>query len=71
VQIQWDPSNQITVTNNLQIKPAEELSTQIGLKNIRSRYSFITDREVTVEQNDQYFRVTVPLLQSIYEGVDY
>ncbi len=71
VQIQWNPSNQISVTNNLQIKPPEELSTQIGLKNIRSRYSFITDREIIVEQNDQYFRVTVPLLQSVYEGADY
>jgi hypothetical protein len=71
VHIQWQQPNRVMVTNNLQIKPAEELSTQIGLKNIRSRYSFITDREVSVEQGDQYFRVSIPLLESVYEGVDY
>jgi sensor histidine kinase YesM len=71
VQIEWQQPDRVMVTNNLQIKPAGELSTQIGLKNIRSRYSYITAREVAVEQSDQYFRVTIPLLESVYEGVDY
>jgi LytS/YehU family sensor histidine kinase len=71
VQVEWDPANTIAVTNNLQPRPVEELSTQIGLKNIRSRYSFITDREVMVEHTSQYFRVTIPLLQNVYEGADY
>lgn len=51
----------LTVTNNLQVKD-ETSGTGVGLKNIASRYAFLTDREVVIEKDDHHFTVKVPLI---------
>jgi len=53
---------QITVKNNLQLRPKPVSSTGLGQKNIQQRYRLITGKSVTIEKSDQEYRVTLPLL---------
>lgn len=53
----------IEVTNNLQEKEVKEESTQTGLKNIRDRYVFLSDKQVVIEKSDTQFTVKIPLLE--------
>ncbi|NER17005.1 sensor histidine kinase [Spongiivirga citrea] len=53
---------EISIKNNLHKRPAEEPSTQLGLKNIQKRYSFYTDKKVGCVVAEGFFRVTIPLL---------
>ncbi len=71
VRIEWTEPDQLEISNNIQLKPVKEHSTQIGLKNIRSRYAFITDRKVQISQNGQHFSVTIPLLRKMHESINY
>jgi len=55
-------NNYIIVKNNLQIKNVREKSLNIGLENIKKRYSYLTDKEVIVKKNTNSFVVKLPLL---------
>ncbi|RFZ84210.1 histidine kinase [Mucilaginibacter terrenus] len=57
--------NWLTVENNLQIKSIPELSTKIGLENIKQRYLHLTGRPVEVAANEQCFTVKLPLNEHI------
>ncbi|NTV83089.1 MAG: histidine kinase [Bacteroidales bacterium] len=52
---------EIIVTNNLQPKEGQ-MGTGVGLKNISSRYEFLTGRKVKIHQDEHLFRVTIPLI---------
>lgn len=52
----------LVVENTLRKRVLKEESTQLGIKNIQKRYSFYTNQKVTIESEDSYFRVTMPLL---------
>ena len=52
----------ITVTNNLQRKTGVQSSGQ-GLKNLTGRYKFFTTRNIDITETDQFYKVTLPLLQ--------
>lgn len=52
----------IVIQNNLRVRKQKEESTQLGLKNIKKRYSFYTNQEVLIETEHEYFKVTLPLL---------
>ncbi|NQU32349.1 MAG: histidine kinase [Bacteroidetes bacterium] len=54
--------NTIEVRNNLQPKRTNEYSSELGLKNIISRYQFLTKRTVEVSQTDLEFSVKIPLI---------
>ncbi|GGX09307.1 sensor histidine kinase [Aquimarina muelleri] len=54
--------NSIMIRNNLSTRKQKEESTQLGLKNIKKRYSFYTNQEVIIKTKDAYFEVTIPLL---------
>lgn len=54
--------HKVEVTNNLQLKQQTGYSSGIGLKNIKSRYAFLTDEKVEVLHNEQQFSVRLPLL---------
>jgi sensor histidine kinase YesM len=51
----------LIVENNLQFKE-EMTGTGVGLKNISSRYAFLTDRKVEIIREDNLFKVVVPLI---------
>jgi two-component system LytT family sensor kinase len=53
----------IEVSNVIQAKTTKEESLQIGLQNIQQRYSFFTNKKVTISQ-DKEFIVLLPLLEN-------
>ncbi len=52
----------IVVQNTLRKRIPEEISTQLGLKNIQKRYAFYTNASVLIENEKEFFKVTMPLL---------
>ena len=52
----------ITVKNNLQKKLESVKSTGMGLKNIKERYAYFTDKEIICHEHDQHFSLSLPLL---------
>ncbi len=53
----------LIVENTLQKKSPEGYSSGMGLKNISSRYEFISDRKVNIINDGEKFRVEVPLIE--------
>jgi len=52
----------LVIENTLRKRVNKEESTKLGLKNIKKRYSFYTNQEVTIETEEEYFKVIMPLL---------
>jgi len=52
----------LVVENTLRKRDDLGETTKIGLKNIQKRYAFYTHQEVTIEQDEHTFKVTMPLL---------
>ena len=53
----------ITVSNNLQEKEIKEPSANVGLKNIRKRYEFLSNKPVEITKTDEEFIVKIPLVK--------
>ncbi|NTV84155.1 MAG: histidine kinase [Bacteroidales bacterium] len=53
--------NDIIITNNLQPKE-EQAGTGVGLKNIISRYKFLSGRKVQIINENLVFKVVIPLI---------
>lgn len=54
----------IVVSNNLQRKKTEIVSSKIGLENIKSRYKYLSDKEVLVDISNGNFIVKIPVLST-------
>ena len=52
----------LTVTNNLQLKSSTERSSRIGLSNIQKRYDFLTGKKIEVINDENHFKVNIPLI---------
>ena len=52
---------EIIITNNIQPKE-EQAGMGVGLKNIMSRYDFLTGRKVQIHHDDHQFSVVIPLI---------
>ncbi|MBK8557889.1 MAG: histidine kinase, partial [Lewinellaceae bacterium] len=52
----------LVVRNNLQPKRSVELSSHIGLENISRRYRLLANAEVSMEKNEAFFIVRLPLI---------
>lgn len=61
IDIYTDDEEYIVVKNNLQKKIVAN-STHIGLKNIKDRYKYVTNKEVIILETDKFFKVSVPML---------
>ena len=57
-------ANYLNVKNNLQKKESKEYSSQLGLKNIQSRYVFLSADKMEVIELEKEFVVKIPLIQS-------
>ena len=55
-------NNQLVVTNNLQKKEVLSDRKGVGLQNIVNRYAILTKRNVLVEENEQEFKIFLPIL---------
>lgn len=53
------------VRNNFQPRRSVEAGSQTGLKNIKERYRYFTEREVLVSNKDGFFEVQIPLLSVV------
>lgn len=54
----------LVVKNNRQLKEIREKSSGVGLANIRARYAYLSDVEVVVDDDQQEFKVKLPLLRT-------
>lgn len=54
----------IIVENNIQPKQKQDISTGVGLSNIRKQYADLADDGPVIEQADGFFAVSLPLLRS-------
>jgi len=54
---------ELVIENNLQPKKLIEKSSQTGLKNLAGRYEYLTGKEMVITSNDNYFRVSIPLIR--------
>ena len=54
--------HELIVENNIQPKNVMESGSGTGLKNLASRYEFLTGKKVSISENEHYFRVIVPLI---------
>lgn len=52
----------VVVRNNLQAKKSEIVSNKIGLENIKSRYKYLSAKDVLVEISNEEFVVKIPVL---------
>ncbi|MGC4041575.1 MAG: histidine kinase [Flavobacterium sp.] len=55
-------NNYLIVENNLQKKEVLQDRKGVGLQNIVNRYGLISERKMLIEQNDNYFKVKIPIL---------
>lgn len=55
-------NNDLIIQNNFQKKAVLQDGQGVGIQNIISRYHIITDRKVTIEQNEHTFTVKLPIL---------
>jgi len=53
----------VVVWNNLQVKNNVPDSNNVGLGNIRLRYSYLSEKQVIIEKSDEYFQVKIPILK--------
>ncbi|MFD1079697.1 sensor histidine kinase, partial [Longispora fulva] len=64
--------NILEVKNNLQPRMEEVSSTNTGLTNITSRYSFLSDRKPEFKKTEDHFIAELPLLKvEIHENPHY
>ena len=64
LQINISTENQtVVITNTIQLKQEKEPSHELGLNNLRERYSALTDVPIEMDVSDTHFTVRVPLLQ--------
>lgn len=54
--------NRLVIKNNIQAKQVIKKSSGVGLLNIKRRYHLLTDSEVRITDNGQYFEVGIPIL---------
>ena len=63
VKVSVAENKYIVVENNQKSKTGKEPSTGIGLENIRSRYLFLTGKDIVVKQENGKFVVMLPLFE--------
>ena len=59
----YQEENYIIVENNLQIKNNQQESMGIGLPNIKERYQLLSDHELKMEDNNETFKVYIPIVR--------
>lgn len=58
----FEENGMLVVKNNIQEKSVVRKSSGVGLQNIRSRFSILTDREVQIDDTNREFSVKLPML---------
>ena len=58
----WFENDVLVVSNNLQKKEVLTDRKGVGLENIVNRYGILTQRKVIVEENENEFKISIPIL---------
>ncbi len=58
----YTEADYLVVENAIQPKLTKQPSTGFGLQNIRNRYALLSALPVKVEQDEQFFRISIPLV---------
>ncbi len=64
LRIYTTPQAEIVVENSIHPMFEEVESNKLGLKNLDSQYQLLTGRSISIENDGEIFRVTLPLLES-------
>ncbi|MEN8816141.1 MAG: histidine kinase [Nonlabens sp.] len=65
----YEEGNQLIVENNLQKKPVAGSGSGVGLQNIASRYQLLTNRKMSIAEDQTHFKVQIPILTKVPEEV--
>lgn len=57
-----EENGNLVIKNNVQPKQVIKESSGVGLRNIRQRYYILTNRPVTIQQNEKEFSIAIPML---------
>ena len=63
IEICASDSNWLSVKNNLQKKTSPVISHNLGLTNIAAKYKLLNQPDIHIEQTNEYFKVSVPLIK--------
>ena len=58
----YEENGNLVIKNNVQPKQVVKASTGVGLRNIRQRYYLLTNRPVTIHQDEKEFSISIPML---------
>jgi LytS/YehU family sensor histidine kinase len=58
----YTENNTLVVENPIQPRSDQAASSQTGLNNIQSRYSFFTNEKIRIVQTGDLFKVVLPLI---------
>lgn len=58
----YEENNFLVVANNHQKKNHKPYSSGVGLRNIRERYAYLSDKEIIVDESQEFFIVKIPLI---------
>ncbi len=64
ISLEINDQNMISVENNFQKKTTNVTSIGMGLANISAKYRLINNQKIEVQSNDEFFRVSVPLINN-------
>ncbi len=62
IDISSKSNDRLCIKNTLRKRVVPEASTGIGLSNLKSRYALITDVEMEIDSDENYFWVNLPLI---------
>ena len=62
IQISTIEDKALAIKNNLRRRQLNEETTKLGLRNIKKRYSYYTNKQVLVREEVDHFEVIIPLL---------
>ncbi|TAE30671.1 MAG: hypothetical protein EAZ91_10090 [Cytophagales bacterium] len=65
-----EAEGQVYFRNNLQPKQSMHSENHVGLQNLSRRYEYLCGQTPTVEQDDQFFTVVLPLVPATHERFD-
>lgn len=58
----WDEGDYLVVHNNKQLRKQIETSNGEGLEQLKQLYSFLTDKPVIIEDEEEHYTIKIPLL---------
>lgn len=62
----YSEAQSLIIENAILPRITKTVSSNMGLKNIQSRYAYFTDKKVVISDDGQIFKVTLPLLNQVY-----